>query len=162
MNSLSGKYDPRIGPLIDSIIFPAKEAQSSSVIPPPDKLNQLNICRGLIDTGATYTCISQDMVNHLKLKRIGTIPISSATEKKDVDVFFVYIGFGLGFIKQETKEGPNLHVKTLLPLSPVRTPKFFIDKEEDKIKRYDLLISRDIICRVNFHMLKNGYYTITL
>lgn len=96
MPCLSGRFDPSIGPLINIGIIPAG-------LFTPSYSGQITTFPALIDTGASVTCISQNVVEAAGLQPIGMRPMVSATHSVPVNVYLVdlFLPFGAaGFIIQ--------------------------------------------------------------
>ena len=70
-------------PIVDVLVADA------SKLPSPDETGQrqtqsvqLERCYGLIDTGATVSCVTEELAKQLALKPLGTYPVTSASETR--------------------------------------------------------------------------------
>jgi hypothetical protein len=81
MPFLSGKYDPKIGPLISAALIPPGPFK-------PGKRKKSGF-PGLIDTAVLEICIAPDVAAKLSLTRIGKTSMVSATHETPMNVNLV-------------------------------------------------------------------------
>lgn len=97
MPCLSGNYDPAVGILVQVGIVP--QAQLAAIqagrITPQNPLQQMAFFMGLLDTGASVTCISSNVVNALKLQPSGKTTMTGSTGQTQVDQYTFLVVFML-------------------------------------------------------------------
>jgi len=137
MPCLSGRFDPNIGPLINIGVLPV------GVLTPSFSGN-IATFPALIDTGASVTCISQNVVQAVSLQPIGLRPMVSATHSVPVNVYLVdlFLPFGAaGFVIQ------GIQVMEFVP---------------EGNAPFQMLLGRDIICRGTLTLSFDGHFTFSL
>jgi hypothetical protein len=137
MPCLSGRFDPGIGPLINIGIIPAG-------VFTPSYSEKITTFPALIDTGASVTCISQNVAQSVGLQPIGMRPMVSATHSVPVNVYLVdlFLPFGAaGFIVQGAQ-----------------VMEFFPEGSAP----FQMLLGRDIICRGTLTLSFDGHFTFSL
>lgn len=139
MPSLSGQFNPRIGPIINIGLVAQDRLRRGTEIP----ANALGI-PALIDTGATSTCISREIAERAGIQPIGMRPMSSATGSEPRNLYLVslLLPFGTtGLVR------PNLQVMEFTPFA--NSP-------------FQALIGRDVICLGVLTMSFDGRFTFSL
>jgi hypothetical protein len=137
--SLSGQFDPRIGPLINVGVFLARTLTPSNAIPP-----SITTFPALLDTGANATFLSPSVAQTVGLKPMGLRPVVSATHTVPVAVYLVDLV--LPFNKAQF----ILYATQVLEFScSAGGP-------------YQMLIGRDIICRGIFTLSSDGHFTFAI
>ena len=100
-----GPVRPIVPVLIaDASEIPTHNEESSSQNIPPVTV-KLTKFKWLIDTGATMTCVTRELAEKLKLKPLGTRPVSSASESKvDKNIYRLMIIIAVeGKVPEEIK-----------------------------------------------------------
>jgi hypothetical protein len=139
MPCLSGQFNPAIGVLINAGVLlpgsaPTASAGGSTLTP----------YVGLMDSGASATCISPAIVQALNLRPIGMRPMSSAHHTAPVNVYQVDLVILFG------SQGYVVSGLQVVEFSaPQNSP-------------FQVLIGRDIICRGTFAMGFDGHFTFAL
>lgn len=150
MPCISGRSDPRIGPLlqvaITSFDFTQKGVADGQASP------ALHMYQALIDTGASGTCISDKVVSDVGLAATGKTMIAGATGQAPVDQF----AFGVGFLLNPVAE-PTGQVSGGLVMHKVQGSLF-----HGGAGAFDVLLGRDIICKGALHMSFDGHFTLSM
>ena len=75
MPCLSGNYDPAAGILLQVGILPVSDlaALQAGQITPQNPLQTLSMFMGLVDTGASVTCISSNVVKTLAYSQVAKL-----------------------------------------------------------------------------------------
>ncbi len=137
MPCLSGRFDPNIGPIINIGVLQAG-------ILTPSFSGNIATFPALIDTGASVTCISQNVVQAVSLQPIGMRPMVSATHSVPVNVYLVdlFLPFGAaGFVIQGTQ---------VMEFVPGGNAPF------------QMLLGRDVICKGTLTLSFDGHFTFSL
>lgn len=153
MPSISGSFNPQLGPILPLAIVDLASADQSvqgglaGELPPA-----LHTYDALIDTGATDTCISQRIVDDLGLVPTGKILMAGATGVSPVDQFTFGVGLLLPSAQTQAGSGSaGLLVK--------RTQGCLFEKGA---AAFDVLLGRDIICTGAFHLSYDGHFTLSV
>lgn len=139
MPCLSGQFNAAIGALINVGVLPAGTLQPGGTTP-----TQITAFPALIDTGATVTCISPQVVQTVGLQPIGMIPMVSATQAVPVNTYLVDLALpfgGTGFLMQ------GMQVMEFVTSSG---------------SPFQILVGRDILSRGTFTMSFDGHFTFSL
>ena len=139
MPCLSGRFDPRTGPLINVGVLASGTLRPASAQP-----TQVPAFPSLIDTGASLTCISPNVAQTVGLQPIGKRSMVSATQAVPVNVYLVdfVLPFGAaGLVLQGTQ---------VMEFSPGGNSPF------------QILVGRDIICQGILTMSFDGHFTFSL
>src|ERR1700739_4532614 len=97
MPCLAGNYNPAVGVILQVGILPPSQLgafqgpQQQGVQPP-----QLSMFAGLLDTGASVTCVSRNVVQSLALHPSGMTNMSGSTGQSTVDQYTFLVGFIFG------------------------------------------------------------------
>lgn len=137
MPCISGKYDNNIGIIIKASVTETNALQTNQIQPA-----NLPIFNALIDTGATRTCISQQVVQAVRLHPSGQLSMASASHVQDVNAYIVdfVIPFG-NFIH---------HVSGLTVME-------FLGNNN-----YQILIGRDILIMGALQLSFDSHFTFCL
>src|SRR6516162_6113379 len=139
MPCLSGQFNPDIGILINVVVLPPGLITPGMHISTP-----LTPFPALVDTGASMTCISPQVVQAVGLQPMGMHSMVSATHTVPVNVYLVdlLLPFGSAGLFQagvqvmEFASGPG--------------------------QAFQMLLGRDILCRGTFTMSFDGHLTFSL
>jgi Aspartyl protease len=104
---------------------------------------------GLIDTGASVTCISANVIQHAGLQPSGKTSMSGSTGVKIVDQYTFLVGFLFG------QPGPSGAISGQMNVHMVQGCEF-----TNHGFGFDVLIGRDILCKGSLHMSFDGHYTL--
>lgn len=140
MPCLSGQFNPAIGLLISVGVLPPGSAVTIAAA----GTSPLTPFAGLVDTGASDTCIAPSIVQALGVQPIGMRPMTSAHQTAPVNVYQVdlVILFGnQGFVLSNSQ--------VLEFAAPPNSP-------------FQILVGRDIICRGTLAMSFDGHFTFSL
>lgn len=138
MPCISGRFDPVIGPIINVVIAPAGTF-APTVIP-----TARGVFPGLIDTGASATCISPGIAQSVGLKPMGMRPMTSATESVPVNVYLVDLLMPFG--------------NTAILLQSIQVMEFAPASGSP----FQILVGRDIICSGAFAISFDGHFTFSM
>ena len=99
--------------------------------------------RGLIDTGATITCVTKELANGLELKSLGSRPMASASHIVQSDIYRVVIVIAID-LPSQIAEGNNLKSFETRPMSlpSIIEASTFSKSHENDV---DVLIGMDVI-----------------
>ena len=148
MPCISGNYKKNV--LIPIQVF--SEKRESILKTHIFRENSKNSYQALIDTGATNTCISQKIVDDLKLSPLGKISMNAALGVGDVYYYNICIGF-FRPIQHLTTGKPELIVNRD-SLINLQTPYF-----NNENQPCDLLLGIDVISRGNFSMSFDSHWS---
>lgn len=139
MPCLSGQFDPAIGILINVVVLPPGLLSPGTTVSFP-----LMPVPALIDTGASTTCISPQVVQSVGLRPIGMQSMLSATQAIPVHVYLVdlLLPFGSAGLIQ-----PG-----------IRVMEFFAGGASP----FQILVGRDILCQGTFTISFDGHFTFAL
>jgi hypothetical protein len=140
MPCLSGRFDPKIGPLLNLGVAPAGAIATAA-----QSGTQLQAFPALIDTGATSTCISPTIAQVLQLQARGKAPMSSATHViVPVNVYLVDLFLPFG------NSGLVVDNRQVLEFAPPASSPF------------QALLGRDVLCSGILTMSFDGHFTFSL
>lgn len=138
MPCISGQFDQK-GLFIEVGLLPHGEAMNG----------RLKLYRGLIDTGASRTCISERLVSYYRFAPTGDATMNHAwgSNHASTYLFNMYVptkvssdngGGTVGDVTRFTIEGLSFKTKS----------------------DFDVLIGRDFICRGSFSLAFDGHFTL--
>ena len=110
-----------------------------------------HLFNGLLDTGASATCISARVISNVELSPTGRVEMLGATGKSLVNEYFFGVGFQIAEMSQPTGQ-----TSAEWEVIPVRGTFF-----EGAGSSFDVLIGRDILCRGVFTLAFNGHGTLS-
>jgi hypothetical protein len=156
MPSLAGNYNPAVGVILQVAIFdPAQVASFTSPSkqsPQPQNLQNLTLFAALLDSGASVTCISNNVVQKLGLQPSGKTNMSGSTGASTVDQYT----FGVGLVFGAT-QAPTGAFTGQLNLHMVQGCEF-----THHGFGFDVLVGRDILCKGAFSMSFDGHFILSL
>lgn len=106
----------------------------------------------LLDTGASSTCLSKNVIDEIGLNPIGKTKMSGATGATDVDKY----NFCLGFMFDAIQE-PTGVMSGALQLHLIDGCEF-----SNHGFGFDILIGRDILCKGAFSMSFDGHFVLSI
>ena len=139
MPCLSGQFNAAIGALINVGVLPTGILQLGATAP-----TQITAFPALIDTGATVSCISPQVVQTVGLQPIGMTPMVSATQAVPVNTYLVDLALPFGaasFLMQ------GMQVMEFVTSSG---------------SPFQILVGRDILSRGTFTMSFDGHFTFSV
>jgi Aspartyl protease len=153
MPLVAGNYNPAAGVLVQVAILPQTQiatlqgSRGGGSLPNPANITMFP---ALIDTGASVTCISSNVIKSLELKPSGKTLMSGSTGQSPVDQYTFIVGFMFGV--QQTPTGAftgelNAHL--------VQGCEFVHHGFG-----FDVLIGRDILCKGSFTLTFDGHYAL--
>jgi hypothetical protein len=139
MPCLSGQFNPNIGVIINVVVLPPGLLSPGATVSVP-----ITPFPALIDTGASMTCISPQVVQAVGLQPMGMHSMVSATQTIPVNVYLVdlLLPFGTAGLFQ----------------AGVQVMEFAGDPGSP----FQMLLGRDILCRGTFTMSFDGHFTFSL
>jgi Aspartyl protease len=153
MPLVAGNYNPAVGVVLQVVILPQTQLASLQATKTAGKqpaTPNLTMFAALLDTGASITCISNNVVQKLGLQPTGKTSMSGSTGKNTVDQYAFVVGFMFGL--QQTPTGIfsgeiNAHL--------VQGCEFVSHGFG-----FDVLIGRDILCKGSFTLTFDGHYAL--
>ena len=124
MPSLSGQFNPNAGVLLNIVVLPPGLYGHGAAIP-----SSFLSFAALIDTGASVTCISRQVVQAVGLQSIGMTPMLSATQTVPAHRYLIdlLLPFGNAGLLQQ-----GIHV---------------MEFQVTGTHPFQILLGRDILCR---------------
>jgi hypothetical protein len=146
MPSIRRKFDPTIGPIIQiGIAQPDSFAQRTD-------LDVVGV-DALLDTGAARTCITAEVARRAGLRVLGKTPISSVHGVKDANVYYADLMLFFG----ESLYGSAASIR----IDGYHEPKVAVIEFVTNSRHFSALIGRDVLCKCEFLMTKDGYFVLT-
>jgi hypothetical protein len=139
MPCLSGQFNPAVGVLISVGVLPPGMAVVAARGSGP-----LTPFIGLVDSGASDTCIAPSIVQTLSLQPIGMRPLTSAHQTAPVNVYQIDLVLLFGNQSFVLANSPVLEFA-----APPNSP-------------FQVLVGRDIICRGVLTLSFDGHFTFSL
>lgn len=149
MSSLAIKFDPTVGPVLPVTIMTVNADGSPTQI--VGDQNDMHVFNGLLDTGASRTCISARVVSNVALVPTGKIQILGVTGTKLVNEY----RFGIGFLIAQAPQ-PAGEITSQWEMMPIHGSFF-----DGSGSGFDVLIGRDILCQGVFTMSFDGHVTFS-
>lgn len=149
MPCLSIRFNPKVGPIIQVFIW------KPGYVPPQDTSAttpvNMHAYAGLIDTGASCSCVSDKVIKTESLVPSGKQPVSGLHGSKATNAYRFQLV--IPFIQGQHAGGAvaanahafNIHGVEFIPLPGI-----------------DVLVGRDILCTGNFSMSFDGHATLSL
>jgi gag-polyprotein putative aspartyl protease len=139
MPSLSGQFNPNIGVLLNINVLPHGLYRPGTTLP-----SSIPSFLALIDTGASMTCISRQVVQAVGLQSAGMVQMLSATQTVPVHRYLVdlLLPFGSAGLLQQGIYVMEFQVAGTHP--------------------FQMLLGRDILCQGVFTMSLDGHFTFSL
>lgn len=106
----------------------------------------------LVDTGASVTCISNKVVQSLRLPPSGKTTMSGSTGRGTVDQYTFGVAFLIG-----AQQGPSGIISGSLNIHLVQGCEF-----TNHGFGFDILLGRDIICKGGLVMTFDGHFSFAL
>jgi hypothetical protein len=106
---------------------------------------------GLLDTGASVTCVSKNVVQAVGLQPSGKTSMSGSTGQNVVDQYTFIVGLLFG-----AQQGPTGVISGHLHTHLVQGCEFISHGFG-----FDLLIGRDILCKGILSLSFDGHYTLS-
>ncbi len=152
MPCMSGNYNPAVGIIVQVAIFDQSQLAvlqgQSPGAPPPN----VTMFAALIDTGASVTCISANVVHQLNLVPSGKTSMSGSTGAAAVDQYTFLLAFLFA-----AQQNPTGTFSGQLNAHMVQGCEF-----TNHGCGFDILIGRDILCKGSLHLSFDGHYTLSL
>jgi hypothetical protein len=151
MPSLAGNYNPAVGVILQVAIFDPAQVAAIGTQQAAQNAN-LTLFAALLDTGASVTCISNNVVQKLGLQPSGKTRMSGSTGTSTVDQFTFGVGFVFG-----AQQSPTGAFSGHLHLHMVQGCEF-----THHGFGFDVLVGRDILCKGVFSMSFDGHFILSL
>ena len=149
MSSFATQFDPVVGPVLPVTVIKINSDGSPANL--SDRQEDMHIFNGLLDTGASVTCISATVVSNVDLNPTGKVEMLGSTGKRLVNEYF----FGIGFMIAQAQQ-PTGQISSQWELIPIRGSFF-----EGSGSGFDVLIGRDILCQGVFTMSFDGHIALS-
>ncbi|HXW27230.1 MAG TPA: aspartyl protease family protein [Xanthobacteraceae bacterium] len=151
MPCLSGNYDPAVGILLQVGILPASELTAIQAGQGVTPLQNLAMFMGLVDTGASVTCISNNVVKMVGLTPSGKTTMTGSTGSGTVDQFSFLVVF---FVNPQ--QLPTGQVTGQAQVNLVQGCEF-----ASHGFGFDVLIGRDILCKGALSFSYDGHFVLS-
>jgi hypothetical protein len=151
MPCLAGNYNPAVGVLLQVAILPQSQLTTLRTQQQPPPSQNLTMFAGLVDTGASVTCISRNVVQTIGLQPSGRTTMSGSTGQNTVDQYTFVVG--LMFAAQQSPTGA---VSGQLYAHLVQGCEF-----TSHGFGFDVLIGRDILCKGTLSLSFDGHYVLS-
>jgi hypothetical protein len=148
MPSLSGVFNPAIGPLITLFLTPPavlRQAAHDAVSGPPVNAHSV---MALIDTGASITSVTANLAQQVSLPLIAKRPIGTAGGVVPANIYLADIAIPFS-------ANPAGAIGQPLPPAPVAVvpiPNIVVLEFQCASPHFQMLLGRDILCTGVFHM----------
>jgi Aspartyl protease len=139
MPCLSGQFNPHSGILLNIVVLPPGRVGPGTPISSP-----VTAFPALVDTGASSTCISPQVVQAVGLHSVGMQPMISATQTIPVPVYLVDLLFPFGTA--------GLLQAGITVMEFAASPNSL----------FQILLGRNILYRGVFTMSFDGHFTFSL
>jgi hypothetical protein len=158
MPSLSGVFNPTIGPLITLFLTPPavlQQAAHDAAIGPPVNVHAV---MALIDTGASITSVTAKLAQQVGLPVIAKRPIGTAGGVVPANVYLADIAITFTVIPA----GPIGQPLPPAPVAAVPIPNIEVLEFQCASPHFQMLLGRDILCRGVFHMGFDNRFTFSI
>jgi hypothetical protein len=152
MPCISGNYNPAVGIIVQVAILPQSQLSALQTSTPPASAPNITMFAALLDTGASVTCISKNVVQALGLQPSGKTSMSGSTGAQTVDQYAFLVGFIFG-----AQQAPTGTVSGQLSVNLVQGCEF-----TSHGFGFDVLIGRDILCKGTLNMSFDGHFIVAL
>jgi Aspartyl protease len=152
MPCIAGNYNPAVGVILQVAILPSSQltAIRTQQQQPPAPQN-LIMFAGLLDTGASVTCISKNVVQTIGLQPSGKTSMSGSTGASVVDQYTFVVGLLFG-----AQQAPTGAISGQLHAHLVQGCEF-----TSHGFGFDVLIGRDILCKGLLSLSFDGHYALS-
>ena len=144
-----GDFNPAVGPLINVGVVPYTGVDIGN----ETDVVKLHLFQALIDTGATTTCISEQVIKQCSLEPTGKAAMVGVTGEIDVDQFNFQVIFLVG--GQTTPDGNY-------PGGAVHIPVDGLEFQNQKNCAFEILLGRDVLCQGAFSLSLDGHYVFSI
>jgi Aspartyl protease len=152
MPCISGNYNPAVGIIVQIAILPQSQLSALQMTGQPVSPPNITMFAALLDTGASVTCISKNVVQKLGLQPSGKTSMSGSTGAQTVDQYAFLVGFIFG-----AQQAPTGAVSGQLSVNLVQGCEF-----TNHGFGFDVLIGRDILCKGTLNMSFDGHFVLAL
>jgi hypothetical protein len=180
MPSLSGSFNPKIGPLVALFVTPpavlAQRIQGAPVpaaqIPfapagqpavpeppatPPSNAHVVHATMALIDSGASITSVTAALASQVGLPLLGRRQLGTAGGTIAVNAYLADIGIPFGLLPQGPVGQP---LQTSAPAAILANR--IVLEFKCTSPHFQMLLGRDILCSGIFHMSFDGRFSFSL
>jgi Aspartyl protease len=153
MPCIAGNYNPAVGVILQVAILPQAQlavlqvSQQQAAKPLPN----LTMFAALLDTGASVTCISSNVVQTIGLQPSGKTSMTGSTGQSVVDQYTFLVGFMFG-----AQQSPSGAISGQLNAHLVQGCEFVSHGFG-----FDVLIGRDILCKGTLSLSFDGHYVLS-
>jgi hypothetical protein len=147
MPSIAGNYNPAVGVILQVAILPQSQWSAARTQAPQN----LTLFAALLDTGASATCISKNVIQNIGLQPSGKTSMSGSTGQSTVDQYTFLVGFIFG-----AQQAPTGLFSGQLNLHLVQGCEFISHGFG-----FDVLIGRDILCKGTLTISFDGHYVLS-
>ena len=162
MPSLSGTFDPRIGPLITLFLTPPAvlrgAVQSSAAAAAQQTPLSVHATIALVDTGASITSVTAGLARQVALPLIGKRPIGTAGGVVAANLYLADITIPFTALPS----GPVGQPLPPMNVAAATIPNISVLEFQYSSPHFQMLLGRDILCRGVFTMSFDNHFTLSL
>jgi len=158
MPSLSGVFNPAIGPLIELFLTPPAVLQKSAHDAVSGRAVDVHAVMALIDTGASITSVTANLAHQVGLPLIAKRPIGTAGGVVPAKVYLADIAIPFSAIPA----GPIGQPLPPAPVAAVPIPNIVVLEFQCASPHFQMLLGRDILCTGVFHMGFDNRFTFSI
>jgi hypothetical protein len=151
MPCLAGNYNPAVGVLLQVAILPQPQFETLHISQQQQSPPNLTMFAALLDTGASITCISKNVVQTIGLQPSGKTSMSGSTGQSTVDQYTFVVGFMFA-----AQQSPTGAISGQLAAHLVQGCEFMSHGFG-----FDVLIGRDILCKGILSISFDGHYALS-
>jgi hypothetical protein len=151
MPCVAGNYNPAVGVILQVAILPQSQLTALRTQQQQSPPQNLTMFPGLLDTGASTTCISKNVVQTIGLQPSGKTSMSGSTGQSTVDQYTFVVGFMFA-----AQQSPTGAISGQLFAHLVQGCEFM-----SQGFGFDVLIGRDILCKGTLSLSFDGHYVLS-
>jgi hypothetical protein len=163
MPSVSGFFNPAIGPLITLHLTPPavlrRAILSVGAVPRRGPPIRVSAAQALIDTGASITCVTAAMASAANLPLIGKRNLATAGGTVPVNVYVADIAIQFGPLPTPA---PSQLTGVGVVAAPATIPNLTILEFQCASPHFQMLLGRDVICQGVLTVSFDNRYTFSI
>lgn len=110
---------------------------------------------GLLDTGASVTCITRQVAEQMKIRALGTRPMSTASHQVDTTIYRLFVVIAIDLPQEKIKPSKDEKLKYVPMSVPTVVEACEFVNHSGDVPAIDVLIGMDII--MTSVMIINGH-----
>jgi len=161
MPSVSGTFNPRIGPLITLFLTPPAVLQGSvrsSAAAAQQAQSSVHATVALVDTGASITSVTASFAQQVALPLIGKRPTGTAGGVVAANVYLADVTIPF----TASPSGPAAQPLSSMNVAAVTIPDISVLEFQYSSPHFQMLLGRDILCRGVFTISFDNHFTFSL